>query len=48
MDENGWNIDAIGTGHAIFAVIAWYVFQTDNPFCHVVFQVLLFSLGKWL
>ena len=42
MDEDGMNVDAIGTRHAVFAVVAGNVLQSDDALGDLLVQIALF------
>ena len=48
MDEDGGDVDAIGTGHAVLTVVAGDILQTDNAVSHLAVQVVLFLFGQRL
>jgi hypothetical protein len=47
MDEDGWYIDTIRTGHTIFAVITRNVLQTYDLLGDIPIQIALFFLCEW-
>ena len=46
MYEDGGNVDAVGAWHAVFAVVAGNVLQSDDAFRHVVVEEALLLFGK--
>jgi hypothetical protein len=45
MHEDGWDIDAIGTGHAVLTVVTGYILQANDAVGYFFMKIFLFLLA---